>query len=106
MDTSGNLWLLGGYGYDAIPGGISDLNDLWKYNPTSNEWTWMAGSNQVNATGRYGTQAVAASGNVPGARESSVAWTDASGNFYLFGGQGYDSTGTYGYLNDLWTFTP
>jgi hypothetical protein len=31
---------------------------------------------------------------------------DASGNFWLFGGLGMDSTGTLGYLNDLWKFEP
>jgi hypothetical protein len=31
--------------------------------------------------------------------------TDASGNLWLFGGEGYDSTGTYGWLNDLWKYS-
>ena len=32
-------------------------------------------------------------------------WTDAAGNFWLFGGNGYDSAGTSGYLNDLWKYS-
>jgi hypothetical protein len=32
MDSSGNLWLFGGYGYDAN-GAVGLLNDLWKYQP-------------------------------------------------------------------------
>jgi hypothetical protein len=59
--------------------------------------------NVVNQTGVYGTQGVAAATNVPGARWSSAAWTDAGGNLWLFGGQGYDSTGN-GSLSDLWEF--
>jgi hypothetical protein len=42
----------------------------------------------------------------PGARWGSVTWTDASGNFYLFGGQGNAAPGFNGLLNDLWKFTP
>lgn len=102
IDGSGNLWLFGGYGYDSVgTGGL--LNDLWKY--SSGEWTWMSGSNLANQPGTYGMQGAAASGNVPGARFNSVAWTDASGNFWLFGGQGDDSAGTQGDLNDLWEYS-
>jgi hypothetical protein len=39
---------------------------------------------------------------VPGARQSAVVWTDTSGNVWLFGGDGDDSTGGAGVLNDLW----
>ena len=35
----------------------------------------------------------------------SISWTDAAGNFWLFGGEGYDSAGTAGYLNDLWKYS-
>ena len=37
-DLSGNFWLYGGVG-----GGTH--NDLWKYDPVINEWTWMKGNN-------------------------------------------------------------
>jgi hypothetical protein len=56
--------------------------------------------------GVYGSQGTAAAGNVPGARYPAVSWTDASGNLWLFGGWGYDSAGTSGYLNDLWMYKP
>jgi len=35
-----------------------------------------------------------------------VSWSDASGNLWLFGGEGFDSTGTEGTLNDLWEYQP
>jgi hypothetical protein len=44
--------------------------------------------------------------NVPGARYVAISWTDGSGNLWLFGGQGYDSSGSDGYLNDLWEYVP
>jgi N-acetylneuraminic acid mutarotase len=107
-DSSGNLWLFGGVGYDGVAGygGYGSLNDLWKYTPSTGEWTWMSGSNLTEQPGVYGTKGVPAAGNVPGARYSPVSWTDASANLWLFGGVGRDGVGGYGSLNDLWKYTP
>jgi N-acetylneuraminic acid mutarotase len=44
-DSSGDLWLFGGYGYDSADN-RSYLNDLWRYDPDTNEWTWMSGDNE------------------------------------------------------------
>jgi len=113
LDAFGNLWIFGGEGIDAY--GLSgELNDLWEFNPTqgaTGEWTWMGGSNTVGIpyggqTGVYGTQGTPATTNSPGGRYGSMTWKDASGNFWMFGGQGIDVTGTQGYLNDMWKFTP
>ena len=101
IDNSGNFWLFGGFDLDSN-GNPAALNDLWEYK--SGVWTWMSGANVINQTGVYGTQGVAASTNVPGARWSAASWTDKSGNLWLFGGQGYDSTGN-GSLGDLWEYT-
>jgi N-acetylneuraminic acid mutarotase len=112
-DSSGNFWLFGGLGFD-----ISDtqgyLNDLWKFSPSTNIWTWMGGSNSVPPTsqnpngnpGVYGTLGVAATGNIPGSRYEAYSWTDNSGNFWLFGGYGFDANDTWGGPNDLWEFNP
>lgn len=105
MDSSGNVWLFGGIGYDST-GTLGYLNDLWEYSPTSRMWTWVGGSETVDAKGIYGTAGTAAAGNVPGARVSAAAWVDASGNLWLLGGSGYDSAGTFGELNDLWEYSP
>jgi hypothetical protein len=96
-DLGGDLWLFGGKGFDETTEG--DLNDLWKWDGTS--WTWVSGSRWVDQYGTYGTKGVAAPGNVPGGRNDSVSWTDASGSFWLFGGVGHAASGT-GELNDLW----
>jgi hypothetical protein len=103
-DGSGNLWLFGGYGYDGA-GTLGFLNDLWEFNGTS--WVFVSGgtTNTVNQNGAYGTQGTAASGNMPGGRQEAAAWVDATGNFWLFGGEGEDSAGTpNGILNDLWMY--
>jgi hypothetical protein len=125
VDKNGNLWLFGGEGEDATgtPNGI--LDDLWEYNTTSNQWTFVTGSNAANQHGVYGLQPLigpasttsaagtlgltgATPGLFPGSRWGTTAWTDNAGNLWLFGGWGLDSLGTNGngYLNDLWVYTP
>jgi N-acetylneuraminic acid mutarotase len=104
-DTSGNLWLFGGYGCDST-GNEDELNDLWKFAPSIAEWTWVSGSDIAGQSGTYGTLGSANSNNVPGGRQSVAAWIDSSGNLWLFGGYGYDSTGNEDELNDLWRFSP
>ncbi len=107
MDANGNVVMFGGFAFDASSPTGADLNDLWQYSPSSGQWTWIGGPNTFNAKGVYGTQGVADAANVPGARIGTVSWTDAQGNFWLFGGSGYDSAGTQrGLLNDLWKYSP
>jgi N-acetylneuraminic acid mutarotase len=111
-DSAGNFWLFGGHGFDA-KGYLSYLNDLWEFNTSTNEWAWMGGGStsgsygvELYESGVYGTLGAPATGNVPGGRCGAVSWTDSKGNLWLFGGEGYDSAGTYGFLNDLWEFNP
>jgi N-acetylneuraminic acid mutarotase len=101
------MWLFGGNGWDNATG-ISDgsHNDLWKYDRSSGNWTWMKGSAAINQNGTYGTRLSSAPQNNPGSRAFAASWTDSSGAFWLFGGLGYASTGGIGYLNDLWKFEP
>jgi N-acetylneuraminic acid mutarotase len=102
--SDGALYLFGGYGYSASSAGY--LNDLWKYDPASNQWTWLKGANTPNQSGIYGTQGTPAPGNSPGGRYIAVSWTGSDGALYLFGGYGYDSAGASGRLNDLWKYDP
>jgi len=67
-------------------------------------WIWAGGSSVTNQGGVYGTLGSPAPTNVPGARYGAVAWTDAAGKFWLFGGAGDDSQATLGELNDLWKY--
>ncbi len=102
-DANGNFWLFGGDGEDVDgircqeTGPPCNLSDLWKY--SGGEWTWMGGPNQSNEPGVYGTEGVAASGNIPSARNSAVGWIDVAGNFWLFGGTGSID------FNDLWKYS-
>jgi hypothetical protein len=100
-DASGNFWIFGGDGYGST--GAGNLNDLWKYDVPSGTWTWMKGSNTPGKFGVYGLRGVPNAANTPGARFSPTSWTDASGNLWLFGGDG-NGAGSNGYLNDLWKY--
>src|SRR5580704_14532683 len=72
-----------------------------------NEWTWVGGHSTVTPgtqgwPGVYGTIGISAATNIPGSRQSAVSWTDKYGNFWLFGGWGFDASSNLGSLNDLW----
>jgi N-acetylneuraminic acid mutarotase len=109
-DRNGKLWLFGGFGGDSV-GSFGYLNDLWVFDSSlgaHGEWAWRGGSNTAYPTppGDYGAEYQFAAPNAPGARYSSVTWTDPNGKLWLFGGFGFDSSSNSGDLNDLWVFDP
>ncbi len=104
-DDAGRLWLFGGYGRDK-DGDWHYLNDLWRYDPDTGNWTWMKGSDEIAQAGVYGELGVEAEANTPGARSAPVSWTDDAGRLWLFGGWGFDKDGEIGSLNDLWRYDP
>jgi N-acetylneuraminic acid mutarotase len=102
IDARGIIWLFGGAGIDNF----DTINDLWKFDPATSEWTWVSGSKLFGQNGIYGTRGLATPWNVPGARNESQSWIDSNGKFWLFGGFGHDSAGNKDALNDLWMFDP
>ncbi len=113
-DGNGKLWLFGGFGYDSV-GNRGYLNDLWQFNPSSNQWTWWSGSSTLgdatacSATfcgqpGVYGTEGVAAKANAAGGRTGAAAWYGRGGSLWLMGGYGADANGQISYLDDFWEF--
>ena len=105
IDTSGNLWLFGGYGLDS-QGTMYNLNDLWEFNPTIKMWTWVSGGNIGYQSGVYGTQGTAAASNVPGGRSSAESWIDGNGNLWLYGGWSFGYGAYSNGYGDLWEFNP
>jgi hypothetical protein len=100
----GEFWLFGGTdGTDLLM-----LNDLWKFDPSTKEWTWVDGSNAGGQLGAYGERGSPAPGDIPGARMGAASWTDTRGNLWLFGGQAYDPASYVraGIMNDLWVYQP
>lgn len=102
VDAAGYFWLFGGTGYSSNAGN-GYLDDLWKYDPATNQWTWIKGSNLSNQSGMYGIQGTPAPGNKPGAKEGANSWTDNAGNLWLFGGYGLTGS-NYRVFNELWKF--
>ena len=90
VDSNDDFWLYGGSGYDST-GNKWLLADLWRWDGTN--WTWESGSDLRSEPAVYGVQGIAAATNQPGSRENAAAWTDGSGDLWLFGGSGH---------NDLW----
>jgi gliding motility-associated-like protein len=118
-DKQGNFWLFGGRG-NGENSDNGPLNDLWRYNPSSDQWTWIGGAKDINNPGSYGRKGSPSGTNQPGARSNAVSWTDSRGNFWLFGGSGVaftqrreededdeeDGELKEGLLNDLWVYSP
>ena len=112
----GTVWLFGGFGFDSNPSMFEmPQNDLWRFQPATNEWTWMAGSSLGNFStnmngwrGTYGTKGVEAAANTPGSRVHAASWVDAHGQLWLIGGSGLDEVEpqSTGNLNDVWRFSP
>ncbi len=81
-------WQLVG-AYDATPAGTTP--------PTTVGQQVILNAQNENQTGVYGTP------GIPGGRYGAATWTDASGNLWMFGGNGNSAT-SRGLLNDLWEF--
>jgi gliding motility-associated-like protein len=84
------LWLFGGYS-----------DDMWKYNPATNTWTWMSGNSILGATPVWGALQTTTASNTPGTRQLYSRWKDRQGNFWFWAGYGVN--GTY---NDMWKYDP
>lgn len=107
-DGGGNFWLFGGW--QTKPNGISTsfMNDLWKYNPSSNEWTWIRGDSVAADSGYSAGKCISSIGNDPSSRmEARSCWQDNDGNFWLYGGFTSILPFPYGiWLNDMWMYNP
>ena len=102
-DNQNNLWLFGGKGYGSTNPGM--LNDLWKYDIATNEWTWMSGSDTADSPGSYGTLQVPASTNQPPPRVAYSTWVDSNGDLWMYGGWTM-SAAAYGHtFGDMWKYS-
>jgi len=102
IDSKNNFWIFGGYGFGALPSNnipqTGLLNDLWRYNISSNIWTWMDGSSVVvSITGPIPPN----NDTTPGYRSGSTTWVDSSDNLWLYGGGTLSGKDSY---SDLWKF--
>jgi hypothetical protein len=52
-------------------------NDLWRFSPKSNQWTWMHGDSIQYASSRYGKMGIPDPLNTPGSTLGAKGWVDA-----------------------------
>ncbi|HYX33814.1 MAG TPA: kelch repeat-containing protein [Oligoflexus sp.] len=107
----GKFWLYGGEGQTGNYGGFAMLSDVYRFDPATMQWTWVSGFTHAPMgfqtsypyhPSDFGTFGVPGSTTKPGSRIQAVAWPDASGNVWIFGGLGVNYWSTSGYLQDLW----
>jgi hypothetical protein len=106
IDRSGNLWLSGGDGIDStVPGfrgpsgsplAYVGLTDVWEFNPTTGQWTWVNGFSRGNTA--TVSQGVGAPG-VPGSG-GGMQWVDKTGANWLLNGISVANSTMY-----LWKYT-
>jgi hypothetical protein len=97
QDQSNKFYLFGGVGYDAN-GTQGHLNDLWRYDPSINQWAWIGGSKFILESASMDSLCQEASDEPSGRMENRAAWRSGC---YLVSFGGYNSQGDY---NDLWAF--
>ena len=69
LDLQGNFWVFGGVGGN---------DELWKYSPITNNWTWIRGN---SGSGTYGTMGIpSVLNNPPNLGYGSNCWTDYNGD--------------------------
>jgi hypothetical protein len=105
LDPAGTLWLFGGDGYDSA-GNNDIVNDLWSFNTTTSQWTWMGGPNVNTYKCSYGTIGVPSPSNLPPVRRAAASWIGSNGTKYFFGGFAADCSPSFGLMNEFWTLAP
>lgn len=97
VDQAGNFYMYGGLDYN-----FQTKADLWKFDPVTNEWTWINGTGGVGGNPVYGTLGVAAATNQPGERGyGMLSWVDNNNNLWMYGGY---SNLSITYLADFWKY--
>lgn len=96
VDDCDRVYMFGGL--DLCNMGAS-LNDIWRYDPTTNNYTYIRGGTGAQVSG---TQGVFDPNNTPPSVGGSQAWQNSKG-FYLFGGQDSFSAAL---SDDVWLYSP
>lgn len=90
------LWMFGGEG---------GFNDLWKYDPSSNMWAWMAGDSAgfIPSSGNWGVKGIASVNNKPSPRSVYTSWKDNDDNLWFYGGE-IMTNGNHELYSDVWKY--
>jgi hypothetical protein len=94
----GAFWLFGG-----IHGISVSLNDLWRYDPLVNEWSWWAGDSIGDPLGDIPLYCTGSNTSAPRGRFGHrTNWIGADGTLWTFGGTTENNFGAA--YNDLWKY--
>lgn len=95
---NGTVYMFGGFGF-AKNGDPGFLNDIWRFNYTTELWTWISGFDITNADD---------SEYQIGGRVGAVAWVHGESSLWLFSGFGVYRNDEAGFevtsRNDMWRF--
>jgi len=96
-DASGNYWMMAGYGCGSSS--IGELNDMWKFTISTNQWSFIGGASNPGGSATYNGETLA-SNQWPTGRDGAAGWYDSTDDlFLLFGG----NSGSY-MGNDMWAW--
>lgn len=99
-DKDDNAYIFGGWNISVNKG----LNDVWKYQPSTNYWIWVGGTSVTGSSGNYPPACVPTNAAAPYSRcENKACATDVCGNLWNYGGVDPNQNTS---LNDLWLFNP
>ena len=98
VDNLGNLWLFGGYGTS-----YHKFNDIWKYNPSTNLWTWVKGTSTSNEN--IVTTNTENINNMPLSisEKKGSYWKDNTDNFWYYDGSINNRMWMYNPITNSWT---
>jgi hypothetical protein len=113
-DGNGILWMYGGNGYAANNNlQISPLGDLWRWNISTQAWTFVVGYTTAGTGMEIGVfpsavgvvRTTNATSFRPGARYGAILTVDLQLRPWVSSGFGFGMNANYtGYLNDTWQF--
>ncbi len=121
-DTSGNLLLFGGQGYNAeyyvdvnCNGNMQQLitNNIWKFNTNTQMWTWLKGDSLKNCWAmvatdgfNYGTLGLESPNNHMARRKEVTVWQGEDGMVYVSEGRANYSLVNYTSLLGIYRYNP
>ncbi len=102
QDSQGNFWLAGGGSFSTD----TCFVDVWKFNPSTLEWTLVKGSPTPDTVNFSSGNCQANTTNKEGGRyENRAVWKVCDNLIINYGGANYNNT-HYNINNDLWAFLP
>ncbi|MGE8556247.1 MAG: DUF7619 domain-containing protein [Chryseobacterium jejuense] len=94
VDNNGNLWM---YGNNDFP----KQTDMWKYDPSTNMWTWISGT-QTDSSSLPAQQGISSATALPKTYKDSYTWVDNQNNLWMFGGSKLITD--YSSSNQVWKY--